>query len=57
MVKILLIKKIKENEISEIKDFNGDKLPNLQTLEMRENKLTSTKGICIPSLKSIFIVI
>ena len=30
-------------------------MPNLQTLELRENKLTSTKGIRLPSVKSIFI--
>ena len=44
-----------ENEISEIKGFDSEKLPNLQTLELRENKLVSNKGIKINSLKSVFI--
>ena len=45
-----------ENSISEVKGFDGDKLPNLQTLELRKNHLKSTRGIRLPSLKSLFIV-
>jgi Leucine-rich repeat (LRR) protein len=45
-----------ENEIEEIRGFEHDKLPNLQTLEIRDNKLKSTKGIRLPNLKSLFIV-
>ena len=47
---------ISENQLSEIKGFDADKLPNLQTLELRKNNLKSTKGIRISSLKSLFIV-
>jgi hypothetical protein len=44
-----------ENNLSEIKGFDSDKLPNLQTLELRKNHLKSTRGITLPSLKSLFI--
>jgi hypothetical protein len=43
--------------ISEIKGIDSDKLPSLHTLELRENKLITTKGIKLPNLKSLFIVI
>ena len=48
---------LKENEIADLRGLDSDKLPNLQTLELRENKLTTTKGIKLPTLKSLFIVI
>ena len=48
---------IKENEITELVGLESDRLPSLLTLELRENKLTSTKGIKLPNLKSLFIVI
>lgn len=41
--------------ISEIKGIDADKLPSLHTLELRENKLITTKGIKLPNLKSLFI--
>lgn len=45
-----------ENELTEIKGFDTEKLPSLQTLELRENKLISTKGIRLANLKNLFIV-
>lgn len=47
---------LEENEISDLKGLDSEKLPNLQTLELRENKLTTTRGIKIQNLKSLFIV-
>ena len=41
--------------ISELKGLEAEKLPSLHTLELRENKLLSTKGIKLPNLKSLFI--
>lgn len=35
--------------------MDSEKLPSLLTLELRENRLTSTKGIKIASLKSLFV--
>jgi hypothetical protein len=56
MTKFLFYFLFKENEISEIVGLDSDKLPSLITLELRENKLTTTKGIKLTNLKSLFVV-
>ena len=45
-----------DNQINTCAGLEHDKLPNLITLELRENQLTTTKGIALPNLKSLFLV-
>lgn len=43
------------NEIAEVKGLDPTKLSRLTTLELRSNKLTTTAGISLPSLKKIYL--
>jgi Leucine-rich repeat (LRR) protein len=36
-------------------EIHADRFPNLETLEIRGNKLTTTKGINLPKLKQLYI--
>jgi len=45
-----------ENQIESCAGLEQSKLPNLITLEMRQNRLTTTKGISLPNLKNLFLV-
>lgn len=42
--------------MTEVIGFETEKLPSLQTLELRGNQLSSTKGIRLATLKNLFIV-
>jgi hypothetical protein len=45
-----------ENQIESCAGLEQSKLPNLITLEMRQNRLTTTKGISLSNLKNLFLV-
>jgi len=45
-----------DNQIDTCTGLEQTKLPNLLTLEMRENRLTTTKGILLSNLKNLFLV-
>ncbi len=45
-----------DNQIDSCTGFDQSKLPNLLTLEMRENRLTTTKGLSLSNLKNLFLV-
>ena len=42
--------------MSSLADIRAERFPNLETLEVRGNKLTTTKGINLPKLKQLYIV-
>ena len=44
------------NEIQVVSGLEASRLGHLHTLELRGNKLKSTKGICLPQLKNLFLV-
>jgi len=43
------------NEIVDVDKMNFSKLSRLATLELKENKLTTTAGIHLPSLKKLYL--
>lgn len=45
-----------DNQLESCAGLEQDKLPNLITLEMRENRLTTTKGLRVTNLKSLYLV-
>jgi hypothetical protein len=45
-----------DNQIDTCTGLDQSKIPNLLTLEMRENRLITTKGISLPNLKNLFLV-
>ena len=45
-----------DNQIDTCTGLDSSKIPNLLTLEMRENRLLTTKGISLPNLKNLFLV-
>jgi hypothetical protein len=45
-----------DNQIDTCTGLEQSKIPNLLTLEMRENRLTTTKGISLPNLKNLYLV-
>ena len=45
-----------DNQIDTCTGLDQSKMPNLLTLEMRENRLITTKGIALPNLKSLYLV-
>jgi hypothetical protein len=45
-----------DNQIDTCTGLEQSKLPNLITLEMRENRLITTKGISLSNLKNLFLV-
>ena len=44
------------NDISCVTDLDPAKLAHLHTLELRGNKLETTAGITLPTLKNLFLV-
>jgi len=46
---------LNSNDISAIEGLNPCKLGNLTQLELRGNKLTSTKGLLLPNLKKLYL--
>jgi len=44
------------NEITFVSGLNPKILTNLHTLELRGNKLETTKGIYLPNLKNLYLV-
>ena len=45
-----------DNQLESCAGLEQEKLPNLITLEMRENRLTTTKGLGVTNLKNLFLV-
>jgi hypothetical protein len=57
-LKIFILKTIDDldNQIDTCTGLEQSKIPNLLTLEMRENRLITTKGLSLPNLKNLFLV-
>ena len=50
------VRSVTDNEITLMSELQSDKLCRLHTLELRGNRLTSISGLCLPSLKNLYLV-
>jgi len=45
-----------DNELTVVSEIEPGKLSQLHTLELRGNRLTSLAGLCLPTLKNLYLV-
>jgi hypothetical protein len=47
---------LSDNDLTSLSQLKAEKFPNLEQLELRGNKLQTTKGLSLPKLRLLYMV-